>query len=113
MSAPTPSLVEFYGQHGILRVGQDISKLDLHFMRRMALYRHLWLLPSVFHGYSVIEIGPGSGYNALFTATLEASRYVLIEGTPKSVADIERLFDQHGLHDRIEIVSAPARRKVR
>ena len=106
MSAPTPSLVEFYRQHGISPVGQDISNLDIHFTRRAALYRHLGLLPSVFRGRSVIEIGPGSGYNSLFTATLEASRYVLLEGNPRGVADIERLFGQYGLRDRIEIVSA-------
>lgn len=106
MSDPTPSLVEFYRQHGISPVGQDISNLDIHFTRRAALYRHLGLLPSVFRGRSVIEIGPGSGYNSLFTATLGASRYVLLEGNPKGVADIERLFGQHGLRDRIEMVSA-------
>lgn len=106
MSDPTPSLVEFYRQHGISPVGQDISNLETHFTRRAALYRHLGLLPGMFRGRSIIEIGPGSGYNSLFTATLGASRYVLLEGNPKGVADIERLFGQHGLRDRIEIVSA-------
>ena len=106
MSDPTPSLVEFYRQHGISPVGQDISNLDTHFTRRAALYRHLGLLPGMFRGRSIIEIGPGSGYNSLFTATLAPSRYVLLEGNPKGVADIERLFGQHGLRDRIEIVSA-------
>lgn len=106
MSDPTPSLVEFYRLHGISPVGQDISNLETHFTRRAALYRHLGLLPGMFRGRSIIEIGPGSGYNSLFTATLGASRYVLLEGNPRGVADIERLFAQHGLRDRIEIVSA-------
>lgn len=87
-------------------MGQDISNLETHFTRRAALYRHLGLLPGMFRGRSIIEIGPGSGYNSLFTATLAPSRYVLLEGNPRGVADIERLFGQHGLRDRIEIVSA-------
>ena len=108
MTEPTtaPSLVEFYRQHGISPVGQDISNLEIHFTRRAALYRHLGLLPGVFRARSVIEVGPGSGYNSLFTATLGASRYVLLEGNPRGVADIEKLFGQYGLRDRIEIVSA-------
>lgn len=106
MSEITPSLVEFYQKHGISPVRQDISNLERHFTRRAALYRHLGLLPGYFRGRSVIEIGPGSGFNSVFTATLSPSRYVLLEGNPRGVADIERLFGEHGLRDRIEIVTA-------
>lgn len=106
MSETTPSLVEFYRQHGISPVGQDISNLPVHFTRRAALYRHLGVLPGMFRGRTAIEIGPGSGFNSLYTATLGLSRYVLLEGNPKGIADIERLFAEHGLRDRIEIVNA-------
>lgn len=106
MSETTPSLVEFYQRHGISPVRQDISNIDVHFTRRAALYRHLGLLPQFFRGRSIVEIGPGSGFNSLFTATLEPSRYVLLEGNPQGVADIERLFAEYQLRDRIEIVTA-------
>lgn len=106
MSETTPSLVEFYRQHGISPVRQDISNLEAHFTRRAGLYRHLGLLPGFLRGRTAIEIGPGSGFNSLFTATLEPSRYVLLEGNPRGVADIEKLFGQFdGLRSRIEIVS--------
>lgn len=106
MSETSPSLVEFYRRHGISPVGQDISNLETHFTRRGALYRHLGLLPEMFHGRSVVEIGPGSGFNSVFTASLGPRRYVLVEGNPRGVADIDRLFTQYGLRDRIEIVPA-------
>jgi 2-polyprenyl-3-methyl-5-hydroxy-6-metoxy-1,4-benzoquinol methylase len=86
------SLVEFYRRHRISPVQQDISNLDRHFARRAALYRQLGFLPSFFTGRTVLEIGPGSGFNSLYTASLAPSRYVLVEGNPKGVADIRALF---------------------
>mgnify|MGYP006176012067 CR=1 FL=1 len=48
--------------------------------RRDSLYRVLGLPPSFVRGRSVIEFGPGSGHNALFTASLAPARYVLVDG---------------------------------
>jgi SAM-dependent methyltransferase len=107
MTEVQTSLVDFYRRHGISPVRQDISNLQAHFTRRSGLYRHLGLLPSFLRGRSVLEIGPGSGFNSVFTATLEPSRYVLLEGNPAGVADIERLFSEFPvLRERIEIASA-------
>ena len=106
MTETRTSLVDFYRRHGISPVRQDISNLEAHFARRAGLYRQLGLLPSFLQGRTVLEIGPGSGYNSLFTATLAPSRYVLLEGNPKGVADIEALFGAFpALGDRISIVS--------
>jgi SAM-dependent methyltransferase len=107
MSEGPTSLVEFYRRNGISPVRQDISDLEAHFTRRAGLYRHLGLLPSSLKGRSVLEIGPGSGFNSVYTATLEPSRYVLLEGNPAGVSDIERLFSTFPvLRDRIEIASS-------
>ncbi|HVZ23106.1 MAG TPA: class I SAM-dependent methyltransferase [Vicinamibacterales bacterium] len=101
------SLVDFYRRYGISPVRQDISNLDAHFTRRAGLYRHLALLPSFFRGRHVLEIGPGGGFNSLYTATLQPSRYVLLEPNPAGVEGIARLFDEFPpLADRIEIVSS-------
>lgn len=101
------SLVDFYRRHGISPVRQDISDLDAHFTRRSALYRHLGILPAFVAGRTVIEFGPGSGFNSLHTAALGPRRYVLVEGNPTGVDDIERLFaDQPRLRPRIEVVSS-------
>lgn len=101
------SLVDFYRRYGISPVHQDISDLPRHFARRGALYRHLGLLPAFVRGRSVIEVGPGSGFNSLYTATLGPSRYVLVEGNPRGVRDITALFGRFGsLCEGIEIVPA-------
>ena len=101
------SLVDFYRRHSISPVRQRIPNLEEHFARRAGLYHHLGLLPAFLRGRSVVEIGPGSGFNSLYTAALEPSRYVLLEGNPTGVADIEALFaDFPELRQRIEIVCA-------
>src|SRR5712692_4946810 len=107
MTDTSTSLVDFYRRHGISPVRQDISNLEAHFARRSALYRHLGLLPAFLRGRSVLEIGPGSGFNSLYTAALEPSRYILLEGNPTGIAHIEELFAGFpALRQRIEIVCA-------
>src|SRR5436190_14016228 len=101
------SLVDFYKRHGISPVRQDISDLEAHFTRRAGLYRHLGLLPLFVRGKRVLEVGPGGGFNSLYTATLGPSEYVLLEGNPAGVADIERVFgDYPELRNGLEIVNA-------
>jgi len=100
----TPSLVEFYRQHSISPVRQDLSNMGKHFERREALYWHLGILPAFVRGRTVLEVGPGSGCNSLYTASLNPSRYVLLEGNPKGVEDIARLFAGYpDLHARVEV----------
>ena len=76
------SHLKFYGEHGISPVRQDISDLSRHFKRREALYRHLGIVPRSLSGRSVLEVGPGSGQNALYTASLKPASFVLLEGNP-------------------------------
>ena len=105
----TESLLDFYRRHGISPVRQDIRNLDAHFARRAALYRHLGLLPKFLLGRTVLELGPGSGFTSVYTASLRPSRCVLVEGNPRGIADIGNLFsDYPDLAERIEVVTALA-----
>jgi len=105
----TESLLEFYQRHRISPVRQDIGDLEAHFARRAALYRHLGILPAFVRGRRVLEIGPGSGFNSLYTASLDPSRYVLVEPNPRGVDDILQLFSGYPRFARlIEVVSASA-----
>jgi SAM-dependent methyltransferase len=76
------SLLAFYQQHHISPVHQKIRDLPAHFARRAGLYRALGLPPIAVRGRTVLEIGPGSGENALYTASLNPARYVLLEPNP-------------------------------
>src|SRR5919204_7018496 len=101
----TESLLDFYRRHRISPVRQDIRDLGAHFGRRAALYRHLGILPAFLRGRTVVEIGPGSGFNSLYTASLDPARYVLVEPNPRGVDDIRQLFSMYRqFADPIEIV---------
>jgi 2-polyprenyl-3-methyl-5-hydroxy-6-metoxy-1,4-benzoquinol methylase len=96
MSSPTPAThLGFYTAHGISPVRQDISDLQRHFQRREALYRHLGIVPLAVRGSNVLEVGPGGGYNSLYTASLGPARFLLVEGNPTGVAEINQLFSNH------------------
>lgn len=72
-------MLDFYRAHQVSPVTQAIPDLDAHFTRRAFLYRSLGLSPIAIEGKSVLEVGPGSGQNALYTASLSPKRYVLME----------------------------------
>lgn len=89
----TPYL-DFYKKHNIIPVSQDISDLDKHFERRNALYRHCGIPPFFIEGKYVLEIGPGTGHNALFTNAMKPSKYVLVDGNPRSIQETSRLLNR-------------------
>jgi len=82
------TLLDFYRQHGISPVRQDISDLPAHFARRAALYRSLGIWPLSVMGKHVLEVGPGSGDNARYTASLDPERYVVLEPNHQGAEDI-------------------------
>ena len=86
------SFIEFYGENEISPVRQDISDLNRHFQRREGLYRQLGILPGFFEGRTVLEVGPGSGYNSIYTASLKPRTYHLVEGNPTGVKEMKTLF---------------------
>jgi SAM-dependent methyltransferase len=73
------TMLDFYREHGISPVTQDITDLEAHFARRAHLYRSLGLWPNAIRDSSVLEIGPGSGENAEYIASRGPNIYVLVE----------------------------------
>jgi SAM-dependent methyltransferase len=91
----TASHLKFYTENKISPVRQDISDLAGHFQRREALYRHLGILPAFIRGRSVLEVGPGGGFNAIYTASLKPGRYVLVDGNPTGVEHMKEQFAKY------------------
>lgn len=83
----TKAFVDFYATYNISPVSQDISDLEKHFQRRESLFRALGILPAFVANRTLLEFGPGSGHNALYTASLSPRRYVLVDGNPKGVEE--------------------------
>jgi len=90
----TGSHLDFYTKFNISPVRQDIGDLARHFQRREALYRQLGILPRFVAGRRVLEVGPGGGFNSIYTASLGPSSYVLVEGNPAGIVDMKALFAQ-------------------
>lgn len=91
----TASHLQFYTTHKISPVRQDISDLRGHFQRREALYRHLGILPAFLAGRRVLEVGPGGGFNALYTAALKPGHYTLVDGNPTGIEHMKELFAKY------------------
>ena len=87
--------LDFYRANAISPVRQDISELKKHFDRREALYRHLRIAPGLLKGQSVIEFGPGSGHNAIYTSSLEPKHYVLVDGNEVGLKDLKKTLEAH------------------
>jgi ubiquinone/menaquinone biosynthesis C-methylase UbiE len=80
--------LDYYIANKIVPVRQNIRDLNSHYRRREALYRHLGIVPAVVRGRRVIEFGPGTGDNALYTASLLPELYLFVDGNPFSIAHL-------------------------
>lgn len=99
--------LKFYGALGIIPVRQDLSNLSRHFQRRAALYDQLGLLPNAVRGRKLLEVGPGTGDNALYTAALKPERYVLLDANPASLNALRSKIASGGLPSgMVDIVDA-------
>lgn len=88
------AFVTFYSDHKVSPVSQDITDLGKHFQRRDSLFRSLGIAPSLVKNSNVIEFGPGSGHNTVFTASLSPSKYVLVDGNTLGLTQTQEKLDQ-------------------
>jgi|SaaInlStandDraft_3_1057020.scaffolds.fasta_scaffold09270_4 hypothetical protein len=77
-----------------VRLNIESKAKDIHMLNRISLFRHLGIIPALSRGKSIIEFGPGSGFNSLATyKTLKPGRYTLVEGNEKAINEMRNLFD--------------------
>jgi SAM-dependent methyltransferase len=97
------AMLDFYQQHGIAPVKQDIGDLSAHFQRRAFLYRQLGLWPKSIEGKRVLEVGPGTGENARYTASLEPASYTLMEPNDTARARLYETYAHADPYATVEI----------
>lgn len=85
--------VNFYDDNNILPVSQDISDLNKHFTRRESLFVTLGIPPLLLKDKDIIEFGPGTGHNAIYTNSLNPSSYVLIDGSNLGIKSLQDKFE--------------------
>ncbi|MEW6573289.1 MAG: methyltransferase domain-containing protein [Bacillota bacterium] len=88
--------ISFYGEHCISPVHQDISDFRAHLARREKLYRLLGMPPAVFTGKTILEVGPGGGYNTLAFFNWGAD-VDFVEPNSKAQEEIPVLLNQYGI----------------
>ena len=93
------SFVDFYTKHNVSPVSQDISDLRKHFQRRDVLLRSLGIPSALVRDATILEFGPGSGHNATYVASLEPSKYHLVDGNLKGVKDTKELISKYNIDD--------------
>lgn len=97
------SFLEYYGEHQISPVAQDISDLALHYRKREKLYRQLGMPPRLFQNADILEVGPGSGYNTLAFFAWGGNVH-LVEPNPAGRRDMKQLFcERQVLENKYEI----------
>jgi len=89
------SHADFYSKHNISPVSQNITDLEFHFRRRSSLFYSLGITPLLVTGSEVLEFGPGSGHNSIYTASLLPDRYLLVDGNPKGVYDTKKILERY------------------
>lgn len=71
--------IDYYNEKGIIPVQQEVN--ERHFRRRTHLYKELGCPPLTFKGKSILEIGAGTGDNAIVTSSFEPSCYTFWDGS--------------------------------
>ncbi len=89
--------LDFYLEHGISPVHQDISNISTHIERRNSLYRYLGLASGYFNGKKILEVGPASGHNSLYIAASKPAVFDLLEPNPVAVKEIYELYRHFNL----------------
>jgi len=98
--------LEFYLEHGISPVHQNISNLSKHMERRNSLYRYLGLPSSYFAGKKILEVGPASGHNSLYVAACNPDEFDLLEPNPVAVNEALELYRYFNvLHTTPNVIS--------
>lgn len=90
--------IEYYGEHGISPVKQDLSDINRHYAKREKLYRQLGIPTIAFCGKKILEVGPGSGYNTL--AFFEwGAMCTLVEPNKAGIFEMKKLFTEYNVSD--------------
>lgn len=89
-TSPANAFIDYYNKNQIIPVSQDLTDLDAFIFRRNYLYQTLGLPLARIKNLNVIEFGPGGGYNAVATSRFGPDRYVFVDATAASIAELRK-----------------------
>jgi ubiquinone/menaquinone biosynthesis C-methylase UbiE len=88
------AFLDFYDEINKVPVSQGNAGTSQHFTQRTSLYRTLGITPLMVKDRDVLEIGPGSGDNALHIASWQPKAIRFIDGAKASVNSLETKIKQ-------------------
>lgn len=101
--------VDYYNSIKTVPVGQDLRDLDSFVFRRNYLYTTLGAPLRQFNRRSVLEFGPGGGFNAVATSFYEPDLYVFVDAARSSLVElVDKNRNGHFRAKKIEIVDSDA-----
>lgn len=92
--------LEYYGEHHISPVRQNIDDIEIHYERRKKLYRQCGIPVRAFYNAEILEVGPGGGYNTLAFFHWGCKHIDLVEANPTGIEEMENLFVMHSVMDK-------------
>ncbi len=84
--------LEYYGEHSISPVKQNIEDIEVHYERRRKLYRQCGVPVLAFRNAEMLEVGPGGGYNTLAFFNWKIQHIDLVEANTQGINDMQQLF---------------------
>ena len=88
------AFLDFYAQHNVVPVHYERD--DAFVARRTWLSATLGIPPALLRDAHVLEFGPGTGDNAMVTASHGPRRYVLVDANPASLEALHERFPAGG-----------------
>lgn len=93
-------ILDFYREHNISPVHQDISDFNYHCARREKLYRQLGMPVLLFNRAEVLEVGTGGGYNSVVLAQWNC-HLSMVEPNETAQNEIIELFREKKIEDYV------------
>ncbi len=93
-------ILDFYREHGISPVHQDISDFSHYCARREKLYRQLGMPTVLFRKADVLEVGTGGGYNAA-TLAQWGCNLSMVEPNETAQNEIMELFRERKIEEYV------------
>lgn len=102
------AFLDFYDELNSVPVNQNDAGSILHFTQRKALFLSLGISPLTIENRELLEIGPGSGDNALHLASWSPKSISFIDGANAAVSNIQKRIEQGDYGSNASVIQEDA-----